>query len=176
MGVNNKGQTPSSLASNHLDDSTCLELYTLERKQLQQYIENNSNKELTSSFMNYRVSNSDNELYGDLDPRFITKNDVNYQDDIKDIMMQYWQQRNESIFLNPTVKSIRVTTIESRTNYYDKKSRFQNLTINNTKNDEIPSSSSKVSTYEQLRTNYYDTNSNNNNNSFSNNLIVKVMN
>jgi prolyl-tRNA editing enzyme YbaK/EbsC (Cys-tRNA(Pro) deacylase) len=55
--VNNKGQTPCSIAVTHLKPETCEIMYKVEEGQ-------------GGQFANYRQSNSDKKLYGDLDPRF----------------------------------------------------------------------------------------------------------
>ena len=59
--VNNKGQTPCSMAVSHLKPDTCSRMYELEAKQLSD----------GGKFTNYRESNSDGKRYGDLDPRFL---------------------------------------------------------------------------------------------------------
>ena len=58
--VDNKGQTPCSIAVSHLSDSACQFLFEAEARQLQ----------AGGIFKNYRATHSDGKLYGDLDPRF----------------------------------------------------------------------------------------------------------
>ena len=70
--VNNKGQTPCSIARSHMSDDTCQLLYNKEAEQLRK-----GNK-----FINYRDSiHSDHKLYGDLDPRFPIDNNNRYNSD-----------------------------------------------------------------------------------------------
>ena len=56
--VNNKGQTPCSIAVSHLDADACQFLYDVEAEQLRN----------GGEFVNYRTTHSDSKLYGDLDP------------------------------------------------------------------------------------------------------------
>jgi len=58
--VNNKGQTPCSIAVSHLKAEICQLLFDVEASQLQ----------AGGSFKNYRRTHSDGRRYGDLDPRF----------------------------------------------------------------------------------------------------------
>ncbi|CAJ1945075.1 unnamed protein product [Cylindrotheca closterium] len=58
--VNNKGQTPCSIARSHFEKDACDFLFEAERQQLKN----------GGTFANFRLSHSDNKLYGDLDPRF----------------------------------------------------------------------------------------------------------
>lgn len=58
--VNNKGQTPCSIAVSHFEDEMCEFLFETERMQLKR----------GGTFLNFRLSHSDKKLYGDLDPRF----------------------------------------------------------------------------------------------------------
>jgi prolyl-tRNA editing enzyme YbaK/EbsC (Cys-tRNA(Pro) deacylase) len=58
--VDNKGQTPCSIAVSHLTESACQFLFDAEAQQLK----------AGGTFRNYRASHSDGKLYGDLDPRF----------------------------------------------------------------------------------------------------------
>ena len=58
--VNNKGQTPCSMAISHLQPKTCQLMFNKENDQIK------SGK----LFHNYRISHGDGKLYGDLDPRF----------------------------------------------------------------------------------------------------------
>ena len=62
--VNNKGQTPCSLAVSHMQPATCERMFDLEAEQLQQ-----------DTFINYRKTHSDHKKYGDLDPRFLIDED-----------------------------------------------------------------------------------------------------
>lgn len=70
--VNNKGQTPCSLASSHMSEKLCRKMYSIEEEQLRS----------GRSFRNFRLSNSDSHKYGDLDPRFPI-DDANMGDDIE---------------------------------------------------------------------------------------------
>mmetsp|Transcript_1248 Transcript_1248/g.1764 ORF Transcript_1248/g.1764 Transcript_1248/m.1764 type:complete len:925 (+) Transcript_1248:1276-4050(+) len=65
--VNNKGQTPCSLAVNKLKQSTCNFLFQMEEMQIKD----------GGAFMNYRSTDSDGKRYGDLDPRFLVPGDIN---------------------------------------------------------------------------------------------------
>lgn len=56
--VNNKGQTPCSIAVSHLNEDACQFLYNVEAEQLRN----------GGEFVNYRTTHSDSKLYGDLDP------------------------------------------------------------------------------------------------------------
>ena len=56
--VNNKGQTPCSIAVSHLEEDACQFLYDAEAKELRD----------GGVFVNYRETNSDGKYYGDLDP------------------------------------------------------------------------------------------------------------
>ena len=56
--VNNKGQTPCSIAVSHVDEEACQFLFEAEARQLRD----------GGVFLNYRNSHSDGKLYGDLDP------------------------------------------------------------------------------------------------------------
>ena len=56
--VNNKGQTPCSIAVSHLDADACQFLFDVESEQLRN----------GGEFVNYRTTHSDSKLYGDLDP------------------------------------------------------------------------------------------------------------
>eukprot|EP00536_Pseudo-nitzschia_multiseries_P015314 jgi/Psemu1/41967/gm1.41967_g len=81
--VNNKGQTPCSIARSHMTEETCKLLYKIEAEQLaarskargsnhdyNKYNNNNNNNNEELLFVNYRASvHSDGKLYGDLDPR-----------------------------------------------------------------------------------------------------------
>lgn len=58
--VNNKGQTPCSIAVSHMEEECCEFLYETELHQLK----------AGEKFSNFRKSHSDEKLYGDLDPRF----------------------------------------------------------------------------------------------------------
>jgi len=69
--VNNKGQTPCSIAVSHMEEDTCQFLYDAEAKELGN----------GGVFVNYRESHSDSKFYGDLDPRFEIDAD-NFGDDL----------------------------------------------------------------------------------------------
>jgi hypothetical protein len=56
--INNKGQTPCSIAVSHLEDKACQFLFKKEAVEL-----TNGGR-----FANFRISHSDEKLYGDLDP------------------------------------------------------------------------------------------------------------
>jgi len=56
--VNNKGQTPCSIAVSHLNEDACQFLFDVEAEQLRN----------GGEFVNYRTTHSDSKLYGDLDP------------------------------------------------------------------------------------------------------------
>lgn len=90
--VNNKGQTPCSIAISHLSKDTCQYLIELETKQLR-----NGGK-----FLDYRKSHSDEKLYGDLDPRFpIDK--FNYGEDLTHSLEEFCrsvQQAKTSTIIN----------------------------------------------------------------------------
>ncbi len=75
--VNNKGQTPCSIARSHVSEETCKLLYETEAKQLAaKSLTANSGDEL---FANHRAGiHSDKKLYGDLDPRFPIDDDNRY--------------------------------------------------------------------------------------------------
>ncbi|KAL3937358.1 MAG: hypothetical protein SGBAC_007525 [Bacillariaceae sp.] len=60
LHVNNKGQTPCSIAVSHFEKDMCDFLFETERQQLKN----------GGTFTNFRKSHSDRKLYGDLDPRF----------------------------------------------------------------------------------------------------------
>jgi ankyrin repeat protein len=75
--VNNKGQTPCSIASSHVSDETCRLLYETEAKQLAAL--DSAGKPGDELFVNHRAGiHSDHKLYGDLDPRFPTDEDNRY--------------------------------------------------------------------------------------------------
>jgi hypothetical protein len=72
--VNNKGQSPCSLAANKLKPDACKVLFQAEEAQL------NAGGE----FADYRHSHSDGKRYGDLDPRFLEMGDINMDQDIQE--------------------------------------------------------------------------------------------
>eukprot|EP00980_Cylindrotheca_fusiformis_P026786 scaffold17468_cov106-Cylindrotheca_fusiformis.AAC.2 len=76
--VNNKGQTPCSIAVSHLEKECCEFLYETELRQLQR----------GGKFSNFRISHSDERLYGDLDPRFRI-DEFNMEDDLTMQLEQY---------------------------------------------------------------------------------------
>lgn len=71
--VNNKGQTPCSIAVSHLKEGACNLLFETEKQQLRE----------GGKFVNFRSTNSDKKLYGDLDPRFPIDVDNIGEDDIR---------------------------------------------------------------------------------------------
>ena len=85
--VNNKGQSPRSLASSHLKEETIL---LIERAELEQS---------DIEWVNFRATNSDGNTYDDLDPRF-------------NII-----EENITINSNSTIRSINPSTYESRKEY-----------------------------------------------------------
>eukprot|EP00977_Amphora_coffeiformis_P016400 scaffold5079_cov169-Amphora_coffeaeformis.AAC.9 len=107
--VNNKGQTPSSLAVSHVSPELCARMWALEEEQLR----------AGGSFQNFRASHTDGHKYGDLDPRFPIDN-VNMGDDVKQVLEDFAKIRDDL----PTVqgipvgdgfpRSIRTTTNEIR--------------------------------------------------------------
>jgi hypothetical protein len=107
--VNNKGQTPSSLSIAHLTAETQQILFEEERRQLA----------CGGNFTNYRLSNSDNRQYGDLDPRFPI-DQVNWGEDIDEEFQRFGildqiSFINGSITSNSVVpKCVRQTTAQTR--------------------------------------------------------------
>lgn len=79
--VNNKGQTPCSIAVSHLKEDACSFLFEVEAQQLK----------AGGSFTNYRETNSDGKFYGDLDPRFLIDNANQGDDDVSAQVRQYEQ-------------------------------------------------------------------------------------
>ena len=75
LTVNNKGQTPCSIAVSHLKPETCQILYDIEASQLQ----------AGGTFRNYRITDSDGKQYGDLDPRFDLDDDNMGKDIISEL-------------------------------------------------------------------------------------------
>ena len=92
--VNNKGQTPRSLAVSHLKEET---LQAIERAEQQQ-----SHLE----WLNFRATHSDSVVYGDLDPRLNT-------DEIATLL----PSRNTTTMDTTLYKSVFPTTFESRRDY-----------------------------------------------------------
>ena len=92
--VNNKGQTPRSLAVSHLKEET---LQAIERAEQQQ-----SHME----WLNFRATHSDSVVYGDLDPRLNT-------DEIATLL----PSRNTTTMDTTLYKSVFPTTFESRRDY-----------------------------------------------------------
>jgi hypothetical protein len=78
--VNNKGQTPCSIAVSHLEEESCNFLFDIEANQLRE----------GGTFVNYRTSHSDNKFYGDLDPRF-EMDSANMGEDAKSQFEEYEQ-------------------------------------------------------------------------------------
>ncbi|CAB9522202.1 Ankyrin repeat [Seminavis robusta] len=89
--VNNKGQTPCSIAVSHLSKEACDYMFQVERQQLEQGM----------VFSDYRQSHSDEKLYGDLDPRFPIDN-YNYGDDLVESLQQYRDSTSSVINGIPT--------------------------------------------------------------------------
>jgi hypothetical protein len=108
--VNNKGQTPLSLAESHMSPPLCKRMAQLEEDQLRN----------GGSFVNYRTSHSDGRKYGDLDPRFPIDPD-NLADDIVPALVEFEWKRPmlpsiQGIPVGPNVlRSVRRTTNEIRT-------------------------------------------------------------
>ena len=75
--VNNKGQTPLSLAASHCTSATIEAIKGAERCQLGDALRRG--KDGHAAWQNFRRSNSDGKEYGDLDPRFLESPD----DDVK---------------------------------------------------------------------------------------------
>lgn len=69
--INNKGQSPCSMAVTHLQPETCQLMFAKEYEQIQSGVE----------FQNFRLSYGDNKQYGDLDPRVLV-DQINYGVDI----------------------------------------------------------------------------------------------
>ena len=109
--VNNKGQTPCSLAPSRFPVEFCKELYQLEEDQLRS----------GGEFVNYRLSHSDGKKYGDLDPRF-SIDSANMGDDIREELDNFYLavQSQEKVRGVPVgdrfPRVVRVTTEELR--YY----------------------------------------------------------
>lgn len=107
--VNNKGQTPCSIAASHLSEQTCHKMHRIEEEQLR----------AGRSFQNFRVSNSDLQKYGDLDPRFLL-DEVNMGDDIKEGLDEYQRildqlpRVNDLPVGNDFARSLRKTNEEIR--------------------------------------------------------------
>ena len=72
--VNNKGQSPCSLAVNKLKPETCRVMFQTEEAQLM----------AGGQFANYRHSHSDGRRYGDLDPRFLQAGDINMDEEVEE--------------------------------------------------------------------------------------------
>jgi len=77
--VNNKGQTPCSIAVSHFDESFCAEMYHREAQQL---------RVSSVGFADYRKSHSDHLFYGDLDPRFPIDNH-NFGNDLAEPLNEF---------------------------------------------------------------------------------------
>mmetsp|Transcript_41537 Transcript_41537/g.49800 ORF Transcript_41537/g.49800 Transcript_41537/m.49800 type:complete len:851 (-) Transcript_41537:105-2657(-) len=109
--VNNKGQTPCSMAPSHLTKETCEFMYQTESQQLR------SGK----NFVNYRLTHSDSNQYGDLDPRFEI-DDANMGDDIRpeianfQTLMAHVEPAECSTTVIPLgfPRSLRFTTVDIR--------------------------------------------------------------
>ena len=76
--VNNKGQSPCSIAVSHLKPEVCQIMYDVEASQLQN----------GGIFKNYRKSHSDGRSYGDLDPRFEIDDD-NMNESVQQELEEY---------------------------------------------------------------------------------------
>ena len=98
--MNNKGQTPCSLACNHLKPETCEFMYQTEKAQLKK----------GAVFINYRATHSDGSRYGDLDPRFLDAKDVNMGNDILAELDISKIQLEEVALIKSLPRSVRVTT------------------------------------------------------------------
>lgn len=73
--VNNKGQSVYSLSCSHFDPELCNRIKQIETEQ-----ENANRDKPFNGWVNYRETNSDGNIYGDLDLRFLgrelTEDDV----------------------------------------------------------------------------------------------------
>jgi len=78
--VNNKGQTPCSIAASHLKPEVCQILHDVEASQIQN----------GGIFKNYRTTHSDGRSYGDLDPRFEIDDD-NLNESVQQELEEYHQ-------------------------------------------------------------------------------------
>ena len=87
--VNNKGQTPRSIATSHLGADTCRVLFDAEISQLQEAVAGSR-----GGFVNHRETHSDGERYCDLDPRF-TIDETNMSDEITADLKAYNQLLQE---------------------------------------------------------------------------------
>ena len=101
--VNNKGQTPCSIAASHLRPEMCELMCKTEEEQLR----------TGGQFTNYRRSHSDEKFYGDLDPRF-SIDDENMGEDIQTELDAYTesiadQRLYDSIPTQFSPRSIRQT-------------------------------------------------------------------
>ena len=158
--VNNKGQTPCSMAVTHLNMETCERMFAMEQQQLQQ----------ENKFVNYRKSHSDGQLYGDLDPRFPIDFD-NWTNDLKTEFLGIYQIMDDTSFdhkndihypvqpleLNiytrrfskPLPRSLRPTTPDMR------RAKFQKTSINTKDMKRVltstPSKKNKSKTYHSKR-------------------------
>uniref|UniRef100_A0A7S3DTI3 3'-5' exonuclease domain-containing protein n=1 Tax=Entomoneis paludosa TaxID=265537 RepID=A0A7S3DTI3_9STRA len=81
--VNNKGQTPCSIAVSHLNETACQHLFEIEAQQLRN----------GGTFVDYRKTHSDKKFYGDLDPRFPVDN-FNYGEDLSKPLEDFKQSVN----------------------------------------------------------------------------------
>ena len=87
--VNNKGQTPRSIATSHLGADTCRVLFDAEISQLQEAVAGSR-----GGFVNHRETHSDGERYCDLDPRFAI-DETNMSDEITADLKAYNQLLQE---------------------------------------------------------------------------------
>uniref|UniRef100_A0A7S2EQ59 3'-5' exonuclease domain-containing protein n=1 Tax=Ditylum brightwellii TaxID=49249 RepID=A0A7S2EQ59_9STRA len=124
--VNNKGQSPCSMASSHLNEKLRDLMYEHETRQLRN----------GQVFVNYRDSHSDKKQYGDLDPRF-TIDEKNDGEDVQLELQTYHQCRmdyyenhpeekeeegkyNSMIIPEGVPRTLRLTTVEKRKERADK--------------------------------------------------------
>ena len=137
--VNNKGQTPCSLAFNKLKKETCEFMFQMEEHQLK----------AGGKFRDYRETHSDGQRYGDLDPRFIRPGDVNVD---KDILKELGIEANKlSDLSNLDVnavslpRSVRITTALMRQIKWHHKEDFGKTIIKPTpKVEELVESSNEL--------------------------------
>jgi len=97
--VNNKGQTPVSMAISHLKPETCDFMFTTEEEQIR-----NGGK-----FINYRASHSDGKRYGDLDPRFLDEDDINMDDGVR-AEIDHYRKSFGSVSSSILPRNVRETT------------------------------------------------------------------
>ena len=98
--INNKGQSPLSIASSHFynDDDQYIVQKIIETEQAQEHV----------GWMNYRTTHSDDCIYGDLDPRFLRLERPIHPD--TDHITPY--------AVNPTTKAIRRSGLYRKLNNF----------------------------------------------------------